>query len=870
MKNMQCRRITAFVLAFCMVLAMPFAASAAQEDSTTLTLEIGQAETITVPGEYTESDASVSGTSAAFTYAAIQGKALSEGITTAEGFDGTKHYILITENNANQGMLTSEPYTATLSWSGVNITGLYTHAAVTADTAEVWTIESVNGGYAIRHNGQYLTFSWDRRLTSTGGLTSETSPLSMNYSRGYWFITNTDGHYLSNMGGDEGYYGASGFDEEGGSGWAIHEVVSDGTVSTVITVTGLSAGTTTLTLGGTTYTIVVRDPAAGHTYENGFCVDGQCDHPYERAAWDGEVYRIANGGQLYWFAQLVGSGETEAQAVLTADITVNTGDVVPERASCRRWTPIGIESSPFDGSFDGNGYTISGLYYNNGSENGRFVGLFGYIGENGSVSNVELENSWFCGRQDIGGIAGCNLGTITACRSAADLLATRYENVGGIAGYSKGILSSCTNSGAVTGVRNAGGIVGYLVNGRMTDCTNSGAVTQKGSDSACVGGIVGQAYGDVTMECCANIGAVSGESNDGAVGGVLGGVLLGNVSKTISLTSCYNTGAVSGDNHVGGILGLAKRSVVKITNSYSTGSITAADGDAGQIAGLVIRAGENAPSEISDCYYQADTELDEMDGTTAKTEAQFASGEVAYLLNGSSSEGEPVWKQTIGTDAAPQFEGKIVYRHEDGTYSNDEHPRVNPFTDVPEGSFYIEPVLWAVEKGITNGTTATTFDPNGQCMRAVVVTFLWRAAGSPDPTSKVNPFTDVKESDFFYKAVLWAVEKGITNGLTPTEFGPTSLCNRAQVVTFLWRSQGNPSSDVEVSFTDVKDGAFYSTAVAWAVEHEITNGISATEFGVNGICNRAQVVTFLYRTLAEQDSRIQSSIWTVSAKTCGA
>ena len=177
--------------------------------------------------------------------------------------------------------------------------------------------------------------------------------------------------------------------------------------------------------------------------------------------------------------------------------------------------------------------------------------------------------------------------------------------------------------------------------------------------------------------------------------------------------------------------------------------------------------------------------------------------------------------------------------------------RENPFTDVPEDSFYIDPVLWAVEKGITTGATETTFDPEGQCLRAAVVTFLWRAAGSPEPTSDNNPFTDVSESDFFYKAVLWAVEKGITNGTSATEFSPYKECNRAQVVTFLWRSQGEPASDAEVTFTDVEEGQFYTTAVAWAVENNITNGMGDGTFGVEGICNRAQVVTFLYRTLAE-------------------
>ena len=184
-----------------------------------------------------------------------------------------------------------------------------------------------------------------------------------------------------------------------------------------------------------------------------------------------------------------------------------------------------------------------------------------------------------------------------------------------------------------------------------------------------------------------------------------------------------------------------------------------------------------------------------------------------------------------------------------GDCKNCDETLASKFEDVPVGAFYFDPVEWAVAKGVTTGATATTFNPNGNCQRAQVVTFLWRAADSPEPASTTNPFKDVKESDFYYKAVLWAVEKEITNGLTADTFGPFELCNRAQVVTFLWRAQGSPASTAEVSFTDVQPNQFYSTAVAWAVERGITNGISATDFGVGGICNRAQVVTFLYRTL---------------------
>ena len=175
----------------------------------------------------------------------------------------------------------------------------------------------------------------------------------------------------------------------------------------------------------------------------------------------------------------------------------------------------------------------------------------------------------------------------------------------------------------------------------------------------------------------------------------------------------------------------------------------------------------------------------------------------------------------------------------------------NPFTDVPNNSFCIDAVLWAVKEGITTGTSATTFDPNGKCARAIVVTFLWRAAGSPEPETANNPFTDVKESDFYYKAVLWAVENGITTGTSATTFSPAELCNRATVVTFLYRAMGSPAvNSSENPFSDVKVDSWYGPAVLWAVENGITNGMGDGTFGVGSTCTRAQVVTFLYRTLA--------------------
>ena len=177
-----------------------------------------------------------------------------------------------------------------------------------------------------------------------------------------------------------------------------------------------------------------------------------------------------------------------------------------------------------------------------------------------------------------------------------------------------------------------------------------------------------------------------------------------------------------------------------------------------------------------------------------------------------------------------------------------EDGSLNPFQDVPDDAYYFEAVNWAVANNVTNGTSETTFSPNVGCTRAQVVTFLWRAAGQPEPTEGTNPFTDVKEGTYYYKAVLWAVEKGITNGTSETTFDPDETCTRGQIVTFLWRREGKPApTGANNPFADVKPSAYFGSAVLWAVETGITNGTSETTFEPNEDCTRAQVVTFLWR-----------------------
>lgn len=175
----------------------------------------------------------------------------------------------------------------------------------------------------------------------------------------------------------------------------------------------------------------------------------------------------------------------------------------------------------------------------------------------------------------------------------------------------------------------------------------------------------------------------------------------------------------------------------------------------------------------------------------------------------------------------------------------------NPFTDINDDAYYKDAVIWAVENGITKGTSGTMFSPDAACTRAQAVTFLWRAAGSPAPKATAMPFADVAADAYYHDAVLWAVENGITKGTSDTTFSPDVKCTRAQIVTFLWRAQKSPAAASVNVFTDVAADAYYADAVNWAVAKGITSGTSAAAFSPNADCTRGQIVTFLYRCLGK-------------------
>lgn len=365
-----------------------------------------------------------------------------------------------------------------------------------------------------------------------------------------------------------------------------------------------------------------------HRYDNGFCT--VCD-VYQPASLNAGTYEIGNAGQLYWFAALVnGTLETveqnkAANGRLTANITVNrnvlvNGALSSKSATFRTWTPIGNSvANAYSGSFDGNGKTVSGLYFDDSTVDN--VGLFGRL-DKGTLQNVGVIDSWLSGKNYVGGVAA---------------------NVEAVSGSNRTI-SGCYHTGVVKGTGYVGGVVGCVhTRYTLSRCYNSGTVYGSGSN---IGGVTGYCYTGSIIENCYNIGAVYGSGNNN--GGVVGWQVNGTVRN------CYNTGAISGKSYTGGVIG---RWLQGSTSGcyYQTGC--AVDG-----SGTV----QNGIGQSQQQTATADT----AGKTTAKTESQFASGEVAWLMNDGKTDGTQIWFQTIGTDPSPRFSGQTVCRSSDGDYYN--------------------------------------------------------------------------------------------------------------------------------------------------------------------------------------------------------
>lgn len=201
-----------------------------------------------------------------------------------------------------------------------------------------------------------------------------------------------------------------------------------------------------------------------------------------------------------------------------------------------------------------------------------------------------------------------------------------------------------------------------------------------------------------------------------------------------------------------------------------------------------------------------------------------------------------------GTVTPPPYNPPVVPPTAPSEEEKDEGPAVeNPFTDLKEESYYYDAVLWAVEKGITSGATTTTFAPEDPCTRGQMMAFLWRAAGCPEPKATDCKFTDVDLDSYYGKAVLWAIENGITSGTSTTTFGPGDECTRGQMAAFLMRMAGGKAEGKNTKFIDVDADSYYAEAVQWVLENGITSGMTVNQYGPNSVCTRAQMVSFLYR-----------------------
>ena len=408
------------------------------------------------------------------------------------------------------------------------------------------------------------------------------------------------------------------------------------------------------------------------SYDNGFCAG--CG-VYEPAVFDGDSYLISNAGQLYWFAAQVNDGQTTINGKLTANITVNE-NVLKEDGSLngngknfRVWTPIGNNTKGYKGTFDGNGKTISGLYFSD--RNIQYVGLFGCFFTDGKVQNVGVTDSYFYAYNNVGGLVGRNIGgTVIGCHNAGTIYGNTYgnNNIGGVVGENyTGTVENCYNTGVVARPNNSSQCVGGVVGkncATVINCYNTGTI----SGDRLVGGVVGYNNSGATITNCYNTGAVDGGMNSTNVGGVVG-------SGSGTTTNCYNTGTVDGYRYVGGVMGYRKSGTT--TNCYNTGAVSGTE-YVGGVAGT-------SDGTIKNCYYNSMVYSGEAVGSGSgystnvegKTTEQFESGEVAYLLG-------KAFGQTIGTEDYPILGGAKVYyadtdcgAEEDFDYTNFETPPHN-------------------------------------------------------------------------------------------------------------------------------------------------------------------------------------------------
>lgn len=629
--------------------------------------------------------------------------------------------------------------------------------------------------------------------------------------------------------------------------------------------------------------LIARSNATFTVNDSNITINGQIMQYFGSALINGLgtakfPYQIGDKAELVLFGSIVNGtagnyipAQRGACAELTADVDLEND----------AWTPIGPdEGSSYTGTFDGKGYTIKNL---NVSGSGN-IGLFGYV-SGGTIRNLTVA------------------GSVTA-----------------------------------TGGR-AGGITCTLIDGLIENCANLCTVTYTGADGS-VGGIVGYAYpidDSVAIRDCYNIGKIDGGTR---TGGILG---LDNYPGT-EISNCYNVGSVTGNEYVGAIAGntcYSPSNCYYLSDTSSGAARTEKEFTDGTVLNLLI----NGRNDSEHPWYETCIYLEaagktlpvfkwqhqhQLTHVPAKAPTTSEAGNIEYWycaacgryfadstgakeitkadtvipkrhFSGSNSSSYPITVPdktengsvavspknaskgstvtiTVTPDSGYVLEtisvtgrngndlkltdkgnGKYTFTMPGGkvevkaTFMEDNSV-LNFFYDVPNDAYYYEAVKWAVETGITGGIGNSLFAPDQPCTRAQIVTFLWRAAGSP-VVNYLMPFTDVDESAYYAEAVRWAASTGIVTGLTETTFGTNGICTRAQAAAMIYRyaqAQGKGFTGAWMfllPFTDVPEWAYES--VAWCYMNGVTTGVSETAFAPDNDCTRAQIVTFLWRAFSK-------------------
>ena len=627
---------------------------------------------------------------------------------------------------------------------------------------------------------------------------------------------------------------------------------------------------------------------------SGTITGGTFNTPMTGSGTKNDPYQISTAEQLKLFRDIVNGagGQTQnrgAYAVLTANIDLNN----------EPWTPIGNYTEGnqiyYEGTFDGGGHTISGL-----NVTGEFVyaGLFGTV-KDGTIKSLTVA----------GKVSPSNSQCI----------------VGGIVGYaSNAVIKNCSNHCSVTGRTTSiiGGIAGFNSSGAIIDCYNVGTISGINYAEA-IGGIVGSNSG--TISNCYNVGTVSNDTSVGEIAGHNNG----------TVENCYylagtNLNAVGQNNSNGNITKTESKTAANFANGTVLNLLINGRADSEhpwyetciylEAAGKTlpvfkwqhqhqlthVLAKDPTTSEVGNIEYwycpvcgkyfadaNGDHEITQAETVIPKRQSSGggSGGSSSYPItvpskteNGTvtvspknASAGSTV-TITVKPDSGYVLEtisvtdkngndlkltdksnGKYTFtmptsKVEIKVTFMEDNSVLNFFYDVPNDAYYYEAVKWAAENGITGGVGNSLFAPNQPCTRAQIVTFLWRAAGSP-VVNYLMPFTDVDEGAYYAEAVRWAASCGIVTGLTETTFGTNGVCTRAQAAAMIYRcaqAQGKGFTGAwmfHLPFTDVPEWAYES--VAWCYMNGVTTGVSETSFAPDNDCTRAQIVTFLWRAFSK-------------------